>query len=258
MFAFLALIVSVVLGVWAAFNLRSGGGTFLLLAYGAGVVTYVAHLVTRPPERAEFSAEQNYLWRRHFVTLVLPVAGREISGALNMLRMLGFPWALWFAWRGLWVHAGLAAFLFWLMGPLCVWFAPYVYYADPATRGPSSYSPSLSPYGRGSKQNVRGPTGPTRGARADRRPASSRIALVNAPVACAAAPRAFAAMRLLDGVPASPSPAGAGRRGGRPHGERAVGRRAVVSTRTAATTLGRPSRHSIASAVVLDERGGGA
>ncbi len=131
MFAFLALIVSVVLGVWAAFNLRSGGGTFLLLAYGAGVVTYVAHLVTRPPERAEFSVEQNYLWRRHFVTLVLPVAGREISGALNMLRMLGFPWALWFAWRGLWVHAGLAAFLFWLMGPLCVWFAPYVYYADP-------------------------------------------------------------------------------------------------------------------------------
>lgn len=135
MFGLLALVMSAALAVWGAFNLRYGGGAFLALAYGAGAVTYLAHYVTRPPPRPEFSFEENYLYRRHFVALMLPIGAREISGALNTLRMLGFPWALWFAWKGLWIHAGAAGLLFLFLGPLCLWLAPYLYYGDPASKG---------------------------------------------------------------------------------------------------------------------------
>jgi hypothetical protein len=135
MLAFLALMMSAVIAVWSVFNIRSGANGFLALAYGSGLLMYAAHFVTRPPARPEFPPLLNYLWRRHYVTLVLPVAGREISAALNMLRMLGFPWALWLAWHGLWIHAGAAAALFFFMGPLCAWFAPFLYYGEPAKSG---------------------------------------------------------------------------------------------------------------------------
>jgi hypothetical protein len=142
MFRLLSLLVCAALAVWAAFDLRWGGTAFLILAYGSGLFMYALLLATRPPACPELSWEANYLYRRHYIALVFPVA-EDMSSGLNALRVLGLPWALWFAWKGVWWHAALAALLFPVLGPLCLWLAPYVYYGLAAKSGDRNAAESL-------------------------------------------------------------------------------------------------------------------
>lgn len=134
---FAIILVSIITGL--IFGIRTGGITFVTLAYLLTLLIVVSYYLTMPskgsPSYHSMPLSLRETFRTYHFQIRTPGAGTEFSALINSMRFAGVVWGIVTIIKGHYTLGAAALALFPLTALFVARFAPYLYFTAGVKRG---------------------------------------------------------------------------------------------------------------------------